>query len=64
MQALWLFQGWRLEFLGASSFAPLLWLASIGFFLANTWILGFIIDDVSTFDSAREISPDNTSKKK
>ncbi|KAK4108330.1 glycosyltransferase family 50 protein [Canariomyces notabilis] len=45
-QGTWLQQGYELEFLGRSTFLPGLWLASLGFFLVNCWILGVIIDDV------------------
>ncbi len=46
-QALWLQQGFQLEFMGESTFVPGLWLSSIGFFLVNCWILGVIISDVA-----------------
>lgn len=45
-QAVWLQQGFSLEFLGNSSFVPGLWLAGILFFLTNCWILGIIVDDI------------------
>jgi phosphatidylinositol glycan class M len=44
-QAGWLQQGYQLEFLGASTFFPGMWLASLAFFLINCWILGIIISD-------------------
>ncbi|KAJ5041672.1 uncharacterized protein L3040_005245 [Drepanopeziza brunnea f. sp. 'multigermtubi'] len=45
-QALWLQQGFQLEFLGNSTFAPGLWVASMLFFLTNCWILGIIVNDI------------------
>ncbi|KAI9172264.1 GPI mannosyltransferase 1 [Paramyrothecium foliicola] len=44
-QAAWLQQGYQLEFLAVSTFFPNMWLASLGFFLINCWILGIIIQD-------------------
>lgn len=44
-QALWLWQGFNLEFLGLSSFVPGLFLASLVFFAINIWILGMIVQD-------------------
>jgi GPI mannosyltransferase 1 subunit M len=46
-QALWLAQGYQLEFLGTSTFVPGLWLAGMGFFIVNCGILGAIVDDVA-----------------
>jgi GPI mannosyltransferase 1 subunit M len=46
-QAAWLQQGYELEFLGKSTFVPGLWAASIGFFIANCWILSVIVGDVA-----------------
>lgn len=45
-QAMWLQQGFNLEFLGKSTFVPGLWLASQSFFLTNVWILGIIVSDI------------------
>ncbi|KAI9807825.1 MAG: GPI mannosyltransferase 1 [Sarcosagium campestre] len=45
-QAVWLQQGYQLEFLGQSTFAPGLWMAGTAFFLVNVWILGVIVSDV------------------
>lgn len=46
-QAAWLQQGYELEFLGESTFVPGLWSSSLGFFLANCWILGVVVGDVA-----------------
>ncbi|KAK1144948.1 GPI mannosyltransferase 1 [Aspergillus melleus] len=45
-QAAWLHQGYLLEFLGVSSFVPGLYLAGLGFFAVNVWLLGIIVGDV------------------
>ena len=47
-QALWLQQGFELEFMGKSTFVPGLWAASILFFATNVWILGIIVKDVGS----------------
>ncbi|KAL2028151.1 hypothetical protein VTO58DRAFT_110839 [Aureobasidium pullulans] len=46
-QALWLHQGYELEFLGHSTFVPGLWLASMAFFGINCWILGIVVSDIN-----------------
>lgn len=51
-QAAWLQQGYELEFMGRSTFAPGLWWASLAFFLVNCWILGLIISDLGTGTSS------------
>ncbi|KIX93848.1 uncharacterized protein Z520_10473 [Fonsecaea multimorphosa CBS 102226] len=45
-QAIWLQQGYQLEFLGKSTFAPGLFAASLAFFGINCWILGIVVGDV------------------
>ena len=50
-QALWLQQGYQLEFLGKSTFVPGLFAASLIFFAINCWILGIVVGD------AVQISP-------
>ena len=47
-QAVWLQQGYKLEFLGESTFVPGLWLANIFFFGINCVILGIIVGDVAS----------------
>jgi phosphatidylinositol glycan class M len=47
-QALWLQQGFQLEFNGISTFVPGLWLSSLLFFAVNAWILGIIVSDVGS----------------
>ncbi|KAF2770300.1 GPI mannosyltransferas-like protein 1 [Teratosphaeria nubilosa] len=50
-QAVWLQQGYELEFLGESTFVPGLWLASSAFFLINCWILGIMVTDIRSSQS-------------
>ncbi|KAK2767738.1 GPI mannosyltransferase 1 [Arachnomyces sp. PD_36] len=51
-QALWLHQGFLLEFHGISSFIPGLWFSSLSFFAVNVWILGIIVSDVGGYSSS------------
>ncbi|KAF3895614.1 GPI mannosyltransferase 1 [Trichophyton interdigitale] len=51
-QALWLHQGFQLEFLGVSTFVPGLYLSSLAFFMINIWILGIIISDIKNLPRA------------
>ena len=44
-QAVWLWQGYKLEMLGESTFLPGLWLSSLLFLAVNCWILGIIVAD-------------------
>ncbi|PNS14252.1 hypothetical protein CAC42_6765 [Sphaceloma murrayae] len=46
-QAMWLHQGYQLEFLGQSTFVPKLWHSTISFFAINCWILGIIVSDIA-----------------
>jgi phosphatidylinositol glycan class M len=45
-QALWLQQGYQLEFLGVSTFVPGLWGAGLVFFAVNCWVLGIVVGDI------------------
>jgi len=54
-QALWLQQGFELEFLGKSTFVPGLWMSSLLFFLTNAWILGIIVTDIGSPKAPRFI---------
>lgn len=54
-QGAWLQQAYQLEFLGMSTFFPGLWLASLGFFLINCWILGIIISDGAARPSKQHV---------
>jgi GPI mannosyltransferase 1 subunit M len=47
-QAVWLQQGYELEFLGKSTFVPGLWLATLTFYIVNMWILGTVVTDASS----------------
>lgn len=62
LQALWLQQGYELEFLGKSTFVPGLWLASMVFFAVNCWILGIIVSDIGS-ESAASANPEVMVKK-
>lgn len=67
-QAMWLQQGFDLEFLGKSTFVPGLWVASQSFFLTNAWILGIIVSDIGgkarTFITPQTTSPSPSKKVK
>ncbi|MDI1490914.1 MAG: GPI mannosyltransferase 1 [Ramalina farinacea] len=45
-QAVWLQQGYQLEFLGSPTFWPGLWGSGVGFLAVNCWILGVMIQDI------------------
>ncbi|KAK6829576.1 hypothetical protein PG987_010160 [Apiospora arundinis] len=61
-QGAWLQQGFNLEFLGRSTFAPGLWWASLAFFLVNCWILGLIISDLGTTTTATTTTTTTSSR--
>ncbi|KAG9685435.1 hypothetical protein KCU95_g7575, partial [Aureobasidium melanogenum] len=56
-QALWLQQGYELEFLGKSTFVPGLWVASMLFFGINCWILGIVVSDINSQPSSTSVMP-------
>ena len=45
-QALWLYEGYELEFVGLARFFPGLFLGSVVFLLANVWIVGECVCDM------------------
>jgi hypothetical protein len=57
IKVLWLYQGFRLEFLGLSSFVPGLHVTSLAFFAVNIWILGIIVTDVGCYVDRNMVSP-------
>jgi phosphatidylinositol glycan class M len=63
-QALWLQQGYELEFLGNSTFFPGLWTASAVFFGVNCWILGLIVADIRAPGSVNKLEVGKQSNKK
>jgi phosphatidylinositol glycan class M len=63
-QALWLQQGYNLEFLGRSTFIPDLWAASAAFFLINCWILGLIVADIRAGGAGSKQSQTASQKEK
>jgi GPI mannosyltransferase 1 subunit M len=55
-QAIWLWQAYRLEMLGESTFVPGLWLSSLLFFAVNCWVLGIVVADTENDDQERSTS--------
>lgn len=62
-QAVWLQQGFQLEFLGKSTFFPGLWLAGILFFGVNCWILGIIVKDIGGMPATAAVPEASKHKK-
>jgi GPI mannosyltransferase 1 subunit M len=52
-QAYWLYEGYKLEFLGEQTFVPDLWYAGLVFFGVNSLLLALLIDDVSEMPKER-----------
>ncbi|KAK3178015.1 GPI mannosyltransferase 1 [Lepraria neglecta] len=59
-QALWLQQGYELEFLGLSKFIPGLFTAGLAFFAVNCWILGIIVVDIGNKSIGKPATSHNT----
>lgn len=62
LQAAWLQQGFQLEFNGASTFLPGLWISSILFFVINCLIIGFVIRDIRTRAFPKQVAKPAASK--
>lgn len=62
-QAVWLQQGYELEFLGRSTFVPGLWLATVFFFSVNCWILGIVVRDIGSRASSKEATSSDERRK-
>lgn len=45
-QAAWLWEAYRLEYWGISTFVPGLFTSALGFFGVNCWILGVMVEDI------------------
>ncbi|KAF2223705.1 PIG-M-domain-containing protein [Elsinoe ampelina] len=58
-QAIWLQQGYQLEFLGNSTFIQL-WHSTISFFAVNCWILGVIVSDIASRTPANAVAAKKT----
>jgi hypothetical protein len=56
IKVLWLYQGFRLEFLGLSSFVPGLHVTSLAFFAVNIWLLGIIVTDLGCYVDRNMVS--------
>lgn len=61
-QALWLFEGYKLEFLGHQTFVPGLHFAGLAFFVVNCVVLGIAIKDVASITIAPTANGDRDTK--
>lgn len=59
-QAYWLYEGYKLEFLGEQAFVPGLWYAGLVFFAVNCWILGLMMDDISSWPRPKAVGNKKT----